>query len=211
MATAEDIAPFGLVTLADAACFPGLELFYRSVEESWPLPLACFDAGLTDAQKRIAGNYPLLRILPLPATELVAGAEAAFRDAPAMRKPNKRVWPLWICPDLIAAAPYRQVFWMDCDIVVLRNLRDLLPCLRRDRSSHPKSTRRRPRRTSPSFIHFSRSKAVLTRANQGSMRASRAGTSSAMRRCSPPTGMRRCRPARRLQFARRSPGTIKAR
>ena len=49
--------------------------------------------------------------------------------AAPMRKTIKRVWPLWICPALIAAAPFRRVFWLDCDIVVLRNLEGLFALL----------------------------------------------------------------------------------
>ena len=129
MACVGKVEPFGIVTLADAAYFPGLEMLYRSVQESWPIPVACFDAGLTKAQKRAARQYPLLRILDLPSGGIVDKAKAAFREAAPLRKKNKRVWPLWICPALIAAAPFERVFWLDCDVVVLRDLRGLFALL----------------------------------------------------------------------------------
>ncbi|HET6344844.1 MAG TPA: hypothetical protein VFH51_07915, partial [Myxococcota bacterium] len=37
----------------------------------------------------------------------------------------KRIWPLWICPLLIRAAPFDDVFWLASDIVVLRDLDEL--------------------------------------------------------------------------------------
>ena len=121
--------PAGIVTLADSNYFPGLMLLHRSVRECWPVPIACFDVGLTDEQKRIARAAPELAILPLPAAGAVATVKAAFENATPLAKTNKRVWPLWICPLLIAAAPFRRVFWMDCDIAVLRNLDKLFAFL----------------------------------------------------------------------------------
>ncbi len=40
-------------------------------------------------------------------------------------KPDKRIWPLWICPLLIRAAPFEEVFWLDTDLLVLRGLDEL--------------------------------------------------------------------------------------
>ena len=40
-------------------------------------------------------------------------------------KPGKRIWPLWICPLLIRAAPFAEMFWLDCDLLVLRGLDEL--------------------------------------------------------------------------------------
>lgn len=39
--------PEGIVTLADDAYFPGLELLYASARESYPVPMVCFDVGIT--------------------------------------------------------------------------------------------------------------------------------------------------------------------
>jgi len=120
----------GIVTLADQNYFPGLTLLHRSVYEVWPLPIACFDAGITEAQKAVATERcPGLRILPLPDMGLVNTIRQVFAAATPLAKPNKRVWPLWICPLLIAAAPFRRVFWLDCDIAVLRNLDQLFHLL----------------------------------------------------------------------------------
>jgi hypothetical protein len=119
----------GIVTLADSNYFPGLMLLHRSVRECWPVPITCFDIGLTDEQKEVAHSAPGLDILPLPASGPVASVKFAFENATSLAKKNKRVWPLWICPLLIAVAPFRRVFWLDCDIAVLRNLDQLFAFL----------------------------------------------------------------------------------
>jgi hypothetical protein len=120
----------GIVTLADSNYFPGLRLLYQSVQEVWPLPMVCFDGGMTEAQKALAAETCLaLRILPLPEAGLVAAVKRVFEAAAPLAKRHKRVWPLWICPLLIAAAPFRRVFWLDCDVAVLRNLQQLFQLL----------------------------------------------------------------------------------
>ena len=120
----------GIVTLADQNYFPGLETLYQSVQESFPTPVACFDIGLTQEQKnRAAGEYPLLTILDLPDNADILMVRESFKLEPALKKMGKRVWPLWLCPFLIAASPFQRVFWMDCDLVVLRGLADLFALL----------------------------------------------------------------------------------
>jgi hypothetical protein len=118
-------APAGIVTLTDSNYFAGLMLLHRSVQECWPVPIACFDIGLTEEQKRTAGGVTGLDILPLPNTAILTEIKTAFGSAALLAKRNKRVWPLWSCPFLIAAAPFRRVFWIDSDIAVLRNLDQL--------------------------------------------------------------------------------------
>ena len=113
----------GIVTLADRHYFPGLEMLYLSVQQSHAVPVACFDIGLTPEQKSLArSRYPHLSILPVPETPDIAAIRGAFEETAPLSKPGKRVWPLFICPFLIAASPFRRVFWLDCDIVVLRDL-----------------------------------------------------------------------------------------
>lgn len=126
-------APRGIVTLADSYFFPGLEMLYLSVQESLPMPVACFDIGLTDEQKNAAAlKYPDLWILPLPETRDVTAIREAF-DTPDQKirpaRPGKREWPLWLCPFLIAESPFTSVYWLDCDLVVLRNLEGLFGLL----------------------------------------------------------------------------------
>ena len=88
--------------------------------------MTCFDIGLSLAQKETAAvDCPNLHIVPLPETAAIAKVKDAFSGAAPLAKVNKRVWPLWLCPFLIAEAPYQRVFWLDCDIIVLRNLKDL--------------------------------------------------------------------------------------
>jgi hypothetical protein len=120
----------GIVTLADSHYFPGLETLYVSAQQSCAVPVACFNLGLTGDQiERAAERYPRLSILQLPDTPDIAAVRHAFSNATALAKPGKRVWPLWICPFLIAASPFERVFWMDCDILVLRDLEGLFALL----------------------------------------------------------------------------------
>jgi hypothetical protein len=119
----------GVVTVADSAYFQGLMMLYRSVRRCWPVPIACFDVGLTDEQRELAGDTPGLEILPLPQDSRIDKIKFRYADAPSVSKHNTRVWPLWICPILIAAAPFRRVFWLDCDIAVLRRLDELFGLL----------------------------------------------------------------------------------
>jgi len=119
------ISSTGIVTLADSNYFPGLMLLHRSVQECWPVPIACFDIGLTAEQKRIALQAPNLDILPLPNSGPIETIRSAFENATPLAKKGKRVWALWLCPLLISAAPFRRVFWLDCDIAVLRHLDQL--------------------------------------------------------------------------------------
>ena len=115
----------GIVTLADANYFPGLLALHASIRSSFPVPVACFDLGLTEVQKLEARGREGLQILPLPDEPLIAELEVATRRCAPLMKPGKRIWPLWICPLLIRAAPFDEVFWLDCDILVLRGLDEL--------------------------------------------------------------------------------------
>jgi len=120
----------GIVTLADSRYFPGLELLCRSVRESLDVPVACFDLGLDASQlERARRTCPNLSVLPMPATDDMAAVRRAFEGAGPLAKPGKRVWPIWACPFLIAASPFRRVFWIDSDVVVLRNLQGLFALL----------------------------------------------------------------------------------
>jgi hypothetical protein len=119
----------GIVTLCDANYFPGRLMLYKSVQQSEACPLVCFDAGLTDEQRVCAGKLRDLQIRPLPADPLIAVVRSNMHSAPAPVKANKRVWPLWICPILIKHAPFRDVVWLDCDLVVLRGLAGLFTAL----------------------------------------------------------------------------------
>ena len=53
----------GVVTLADENYFPGLELLAQSVQADYPVPIVCFDIGLSREQKiRLANRYPAIPI-----------------------------------------------------------------------------------------------------------------------------------------------------
>ena len=119
----------GVVTLCDANYYPGLVQLHHSVQASHPCTVICYDAGLTPEQRRDAATRPNLTVLDLPDDPLIAELAAATQDAAPLAKPNKRVWPLWICPLLIRAAPLAEVFWLDCDLIVLRDLDELFAML----------------------------------------------------------------------------------
>jgi hypothetical protein len=114
-----------IITLCDENYFPGLLMLYKSVQESSPCIVASYDLGLTPSQRVEAEKQEYLQLLPLPEDPLIQRIRLAMSSTPPLAKANKRVWPLWICPILIKHAPFRDVIWMDCDLVVLRNLPDL--------------------------------------------------------------------------------------
>lgn len=121
---------YGVVTLADHNYFPGLRLLCESIRESWPVDVICFDVGLTEDQRAFAAlHYPELEVLPLPEMDRISRIKRAFEKATPLAKTTKRVWPLWLCPFLIAASDLQRVFWFDCDVVILRNLRTLFSML----------------------------------------------------------------------------------
>jgi len=118
-----------VVTLCDENYYPGLLQLHASIQSSDPCAVLCYDAGLTAAQRDAAGRISNLRILDLPDDPLIAELVTASEDAAPLLKPGKRIWPLWICPLLIRAAPATNVFWLDCDLVVLRGLDELFAML----------------------------------------------------------------------------------
>lgn len=122
-------APEGIVTLVDGNYLEGLKLLHGSVQDSYPVPIHCFDLGLTESQRRWCGEHlPGVTIAPIPQTPVIEAIQAGL-DGPPLAKREKRQWPLWICPFLIEASPFRRVFWLDCDIVVLRNLGQMFAML----------------------------------------------------------------------------------
>lgn len=120
----------GIVTLADANYYPGLETLYVSIQESYPVPVTCYDIGLSADQIRHAKeNYANLKIVEVQSDLIISNIKRAFESASPLGKVGKRVWPLWICPFLIAKSPYQRVFWLDTDLVVLRGLQEFFSML----------------------------------------------------------------------------------
>jgi hypothetical protein len=117
------------VTACDANYFPGLLTLHASVQAAAPCPVLCYDLGLTDGQLACAAQWTNLQVLTLPGDALIDELIAATRDDAPMAKPGKRIWPLWICPLLIRAAPLGDVVWLDCDALVLRGLDELFALL----------------------------------------------------------------------------------
>ncbi len=123
------VVPRGVVTLCDSHYFPGLLALHASIQSSDPCDVIAYDAGLTPDQRERARGIPKLHVVDLPDDPLIAQLIAATSAAAALAKPGKRIWPLWICPLLIRAAPARDVFWLDCDLLVLRGLDELFAML----------------------------------------------------------------------------------
>ncbi|HTD37107.1 MAG TPA: hypothetical protein VK669_06320 [Candidatus Limnocylindrales bacterium] len=119
----------GVVTLCDANYYPGLLALHASVRSSDPCAIVCYDAGLTAEQRADAASRERLTILPLPHDPLIGALIDATVGAAPLAKPSKRIWPLWICPLLIRAAPLDDLFWLDCDLLVLRGLDELFAML----------------------------------------------------------------------------------
>jgi hypothetical protein len=100
-------------------------MLHRSVQESTWCTRACFDVGLSSGQRAHLAKKANLLVLPLPEDTRIERIRLTMSAAPPLLKKNKRVWPLWICPLLIKHAPFRDVIWLDCDIVLLRGLSEL--------------------------------------------------------------------------------------
>lgn len=112
----------GIITLADAHYFEGLKLLYFSVQKNYTIPIVCFDIGLNSEQKEwAANNLPLLTIQDIPDDKMI-NIIKNHKETTALAKKGKRQWPLWICPFLIQNSPFTKTLWLDCDLIVLRNL-----------------------------------------------------------------------------------------
>jgi hypothetical protein len=115
----------GIVTLADSNYFQGLIVLYYSVQQSYEVPMICYDIGLTEEQKKwIKINLKNLTISDIPDFKIIKVIKE-YKISSKLRKKGKRQWPLWICPFLIKSSPFERVLWLDCDVVVLRNLAGL--------------------------------------------------------------------------------------
>lgn len=119
----------GIVTLADEHYFLGLLTLCYSVQKSYAVPIICFDIGLTKEQIAWIGkNLPYLEIKKIPDLPIINKIKLA-EDEGVLLKQGKRQWPLWICPFLINETPFQRIFWLDCDLVVLRDLKTLFGIL----------------------------------------------------------------------------------
>jgi len=119
----------GIVTLADDRFFVGLVLLYLSVQQNYPVPMVCFDGGLTQGQKKWArANMPACTIRPIPDTPEVRQIR---RSLHGMSENLTEEWLLWVCPLLIASSPFRRTLWLDSDLVVLRGLGQLFQFIER--------------------------------------------------------------------------------
>ncbi len=117
------------MTLCDAHYYPGLLELHASIASSTPCDVIAYDAGLTVEQRAEAPHIDGLHVLPLPDHPVIGELIEMSKSLAPLAKPNKRIWPLWICPLLLRAAPARDVAWIDCDVVVLRGLDELFAML----------------------------------------------------------------------------------
>jgi hypothetical protein len=119
-------APLGILTLADDNYFCGTRLLALSCQGQ--MPIVVYDLGLGEAARAWIADRPGIEIRPIPDTALIRAIQAACGEN-RMAKATKREWPLWICPSLIQDAPFERAFWIDSDIVVLRDLDALVASL----------------------------------------------------------------------------------
>ena len=119
----------GVVTCCDANYFAGLIAMYDSVQLSCPCPVVAFDLGMTEAQHAFAKSRERLHIMNLPEDPRIQRVRHATQNDAPLRKQGKRIWPLWICPILIDLAPFDDVYWLDCDLLVLRDFDVMLAAL----------------------------------------------------------------------------------
>lgn len=112
----------GVITLADGNYFEGLIILYNSIQFNYPVPVICYDIGLLPEQKKwLNKNLTLLTIKPIPDLEIIRKIKS-YQEQNNLAKKHKRQWALWICPFLIQDSPFIKTFWLDCDLIVLRNL-----------------------------------------------------------------------------------------
>jgi hypothetical protein len=117
----------GILTLADRHFYEGLVLLADSVRQCCNMPLICYDGGLTAMQRHAVSNrLSNVELRPIPRTPEIA----LVRDALSRGGGRDRdEWLMWICPLLITTSPFRRTFWIDCDVVVLRDLSRLFRML----------------------------------------------------------------------------------
>jgi hypothetical protein len=125
-APAAPLPPVGIVTLADDNYFCGTRLLALSIEGQ--LPMVVYDLGLGEEACAWIEAHEGIERRSVPDTPLVRAIQERCGEN-RMAKATKREWPLWICPTLIEAAPFARAFWIDSDIVVLRELASMVESL----------------------------------------------------------------------------------
>lgn len=115
----------GIVTACDDNYFGAMLMMYFSVQESFPIDMVVYDLGISDNLREIAARYSRLSILPLPTNKVICQIRKVTAEDAKMKKARKQLWPLWICPILIQSSPFEDFYWLDCDLVVLRNLEEM--------------------------------------------------------------------------------------
>jgi hypothetical protein len=125
-APAAPLPPVGIVTLADDNYFCGTRLLTLSIEGQ--LPIVVYDLGLGEEACAWIEAHEGIERRSVPDTPLVRAIQERCGEN-RMAKATKREWPLWICPTLIEAAPFARAFWIDSDIVVLRELAPMVESL----------------------------------------------------------------------------------
>ena len=117
----------GVITLADKHFFTGFVLLYESIQNSYPVPVTCFDGGLTSKQKQWANNHlSNCTILPIPDNENTRLINDKLGGTSKLATKEAK---LWMCPFLIQSSPYRRVIWLDSDLIVIGKLQALFALL----------------------------------------------------------------------------------
>ncbi len=117
----------GVVTLVDSNFFPGFVLLYESIQNSYPVPVTCFDGGLNDTQIAwIQKHLKNCTVRPIPDTP---ETRQILQKLEGNSDNGTRESMLWICPFLIKDSPYQRVIWLDSDLIVVNRLGELFELL----------------------------------------------------------------------------------
>lgn len=95
----------GIMTAADSRFVPGVKYLAQTAD----MPITCVNLGMSVLEQHELQMLGVT-VIPKPATPAMPG------DVPAYRA---RIWEK---PWYIEAAPYRYVYWIDADAVILKSL-----------------------------------------------------------------------------------------
>jgi hypothetical protein len=97
----------GIITAADSTSFSAFQLFNYSLRKhNSKIPLALFDIGLSEQEKGWCRRNKIKLI--------------NYKN-PIVPK-DYFMWQTWNKPDYINRSPFEYTLWLDCDIIIYKNL-----------------------------------------------------------------------------------------
>jgi len=110
----------GVITLADSSFFPGFVLLYESIQRSYPVPVTCFDGGLTENQRQWVDEHLVnCTVTPIPDIDDI---HIVVENLGGISPNGTDESMLWVCPFLISNSPYQRTLWLDADLIVVDRL-----------------------------------------------------------------------------------------